>query len=380
MASPRTGTGPVQRNAPPVFARGLERVYRGEPRSDRRRGPAHGATTGRAYDRGGNMRREAERGPSRGHDRGAEGETIRGQRGVSRTGGWARRIHGRGERGGRGVWAAIPIRSRPEARRPEPRHERGPGAGPRGAYSVSYEMEFAPRHRERDAIVYQEESEPTYRERYRLVYDEDYGHVYRKKYGRAPWKGYKTAYSRRYEITPRERYGAARREEYKIARRKGHDIGVDEGYESGVERRYRSVPDLRSVPGYGYEYEIGYLYGPEYGRPRPPARHLASFGRRPAASTPAPDFTGRERRKGERRGRDRRRGERRRGDRRGGWNARPTVPASTLPRGRPAVERWWRAIGPEPRSDYDWAYRSGPPERYGWTGEASGRGGGGRRG
>jgi len=36
-------------------------------------------------------------------------------------------------------------------------------------------------------------------------------------------------------------------------------------------------------------------------------------------------------------------------------------------------EAWWYAIGPEPLADYDWAYGSGRPERYGWTGE-TGRG------
>lgn len=36
-------------------------------------------------------------------------------------------------------------------------------------------------------------------------------------------------------------------------------------------------------------------------------------------------------------------------------------------------DEWWHAIGPEPRADYDWAYESRRPERYGWTGE-TGRG------
>ncbi len=49
------------------------------------------------------------------------------------------------------------------------------------------------------------------------------------------------------------------------------------------------------------------------------------------------------------------------------------VPASEVPRGRP--ERWWYAIGPERREDYDWAYSARRPERYGWTGE-TGRDGG----
>jgi hypothetical protein len=30
---------------------------------------------------------------------------------------------------------------------------------------------------------------------------------------------------------------------------------------------------------------------------------------------------------------------------------------------------WWHAVGPEPRSDYDWMYGAGNPDRYGWTGE-----------
>jgi hypothetical protein len=36
-------------------------------------------------------------------------------------------------------------------------------------------------------------------------------------------------------------------------------------------------------------------------------------------------------------------------------------------------DAWWHAIGPEPRADYDWAYKADRPERYGWTGE-TGRG------
>lgn len=56
-----------------------------------------------------------------------------------------------------------------------------------------------------------------------------------------------------------------------------------------------------------------------------------------------------------------------------GWNRARYVPASEVPRGR--RERWWYAIGPERRMDYDWAYSARRPERYGWTGE-TGRDGG----
>jgi len=38
-------------------------------------------------------------------------------------------------------------------------------------------------------------------------------------------------------------------------------------------------------------------------------------------------------------------------------------------RGWPGPERWWHAVGPERRQDYDWAFNAGPPGRYGWPGE-----------
>ncbi|HEX7051949.1 MAG TPA: hypothetical protein VF188_17205 [Longimicrobiales bacterium] len=51
------------------------------------------------------------------------------------------------------------------------------------------------------------------------------------------------------------------------------------------------------------------------------------------------------------------------------WGERPRRGAGRGPGGRPYRERWWGAIGPERREDYDWGYHAREPERYGWTGE-----------
>ncbi|HEX7119270.1 MAG TPA: hypothetical protein VF212_10805 [Longimicrobiales bacterium] len=61
------------------------------------------------------------------------------------------------------------------------------------------------------------------------------------------------------------------------------------------------------------------------------------------------------------------------------WRRRATVPAREVPEGRRDRERWWHAIGPERREDYDWAFGGLRPARYGWTGETGRDGGPGSR-
>ena len=148
----------------------------------------------------------------------------------------------------------------------------------------------------------------------------------------------------------REEEAAREREEWLERRREGR---AGRAAPSGYGTDY--VPD-RTGPSYGgggwpyparerLPYEDEYRpYGDEYGA------HDREYWTRYG-----PEFTTRRRHRPRVRNRER------------------YVPASEVPRGR--RERWWYAIGPERRMDYDWAYSARRPERYGWTGE-TGRDGG----
>ena len=141
-----------------------------------------------------------------------------------------------------------------------------------------------------------------------------------------------------------------RRREGRAGRAAPPGYGVD--YVAEPSRRTYGARDwrhpARERPSYGEEHgpygERYEAYGEEYGAYGD--EYWTRYG---------PEFTARRR------------------FRRRGWGRARYVPASEVPRGR--RERWWYAIGPERRMDYDWAYSARRPELYGWTGE-TGRDGG----
>lgn len=158
------------------------------------------------------------------------------------------------------------------------------------------------------------------------------------------------------------RHGAYAQDD-ESARRAGY------GWEYGYERPVRNAREYehRGRCARGHEHRGRYARGHER-RGRYPreydarSRYLRECERR-ARYTPA---RGTARLEPPRRaGRPRRRG---RPSEPRPWRRRHVVPARELPGGR-GDERWWHAIGPERRQDYDWAFRAGRPERYGWTGE-----------